>query len=105
MESAIVDLSGRLAGERLRAGDPRGAELSARKGLLVSPYDERLYRMLLRAADAAGNPSGVESVMTELVRVVADEVEPIESVHPSTLALYRSLSRRTEHLMRGAAHS
>ena len=105
MESAIVDLSGRLAGERLRAGDPRGAELSARKGLLASPYDERLYRMLLRAADAAGNPGGVESVMTELVRVVADEVEPIESVHPSTLALYRSLSRRTEHLMRGSAES
>jgi len=104
MESAIVDLSGRLAGERLRAGDPRGAELSARKGLLASPYDERLYRMLLRAADAAGNPGGVESVMTELVRVVADEVEPIESVHPSTLALYRSLSRRTEHLTRGSAH-
>jgi DNA-binding SARP family transcriptional activator len=105
IESAIVDLSGRLAGERLRAGDPRGAELSARKGLLASPYDERLYRMLLRAADAAGNPGGVESVMTELVRVVADEVEPIESVHPSTLALYRSLSRRTEHLTRGSAHS
>ena len=105
MESAIVDLSGRLAGERLRAGDPRGAELSARKGLLASPYDERLYRMLLRAADAAGNPGGVESVMTELVRVVADEVEPIESVHPSTLALYRSLSRRTDRLLRGSAHS
>ena len=94
IESAVVDLSGRLAGACLRAGDPRGAEWSARRGLLVSPYDERLYRMLLRAADAAGNPSGVESVMAELVRVVADEIEPVESVHPSTLALYRSLSRR-----------
>lgn len=94
LESEIVDLSGRLAGACLRAGDARGAEWSARRGLLVSPYDERLYRMLLRAADAAGNPSGVESVMAELVRVVADEIEPVESVHPSTLALYRSLSRR-----------
>ena len=94
IESAIVDLSGRLAGACLREGDPRGAEWSARRGLIVSPYDERLYRMLMRAADAAGNPSGVESVMAELVRVVADEIEPIESVHPSTLALYRSLSRR-----------
>ena len=56
------------------------------KGSCVSPYDERLYRMLLRTADAAGNPGGVESVMADLVRVVADEVEPIESVHPSTLA-------------------
>ncbi len=60
----------------------------------MSPYDERLYRMLLAAADLAGNPRGVESVMAELVRVVADEIEPIESVHPSTWELYRSLSRR-----------
>ena len=50
--------------------------------------------MLMRAADAAGNPSGVESAMADLVRVVADDIEPIESVHPTTLALYRSLSRR-----------
>ncbi len=100
IESAVVDLSGRLAGARLRAGDAQGAEWSARQGLLVSPYDERLYRMLLRAADAAGNPGGVESVMSDLVRVVADEVEPIESVHPSTLALYRSLSRRPNRALR-----
>ena len=94
IESTIVDLSGRLAGASLRVGDAAGAEWAARRGLRVSPYDERLYRMLLRAADAAGNPSGVESVMAELVRVVTDEIEPVESVHPSTLALYRSLSRR-----------
>ena len=104
IESAVVDLSGRLAGARLRAGDPRGAEWSARRGLLVSPYDERLYRMLLRAADAAGNPGGVESVMAELVRVVADEIEPIESVHPTTLALYRSLSRRPDRAAKATVH-
>lgn len=96
IESTVVDLAGRLSGVRLRAGDSRGAEWAARQGLLVCPYDERLYRMLLRAADAAGNPGGVEAVMAELVRVVADEIEPIESVHPSTLALYRSLSRRPD---------
>src|SRR5664280_36510 len=94
MESTIVDVSGRLSGACLRTGDASGAEWAARRGLRVSPYDERLYRMLLRAADVAGNPSGVESVMAELVRVVADEIEPIESVHPSTLMLYRTLSRR-----------
>ncbi len=94
IESAVVDLSGRLAGASLRTGDARGAEWAARRGLLVSPYDERLYRMLMRAADLAGNPRGVETVMAELVRVVADEIEPVESVHPSTWELYRSLSRR-----------
>ena len=94
IESSVVDLSGRLAGACLRAGDARGAERSARKGLLVSPYDERLYRMLLRAADLGGNPAGVEAVMAELVRLVAEGVEPLESVHPSTLQLYRSLTRK-----------
>ncbi len=94
IESSVVDLSGRLAGACLRAGDARGAEWSARRGLLVSPYDERLYRMLLRAADIAGNPAGVEAIMAELVRLVAEGVEPLESVHPSTLQLYRSLTRR-----------
>ena len=77
------------------AGDAVKPEVPSNyDGVKALPYDERLYRMLLRSADAAGNPSGVESVMAELVRVVADEIEPIESVHPSTLALYRSLSRR-----------
>ena len=94
IEAAVVDLSGRLAGAYLRAGDPRSAEWAARKGLLVSPYDERLYRMLLRAADASGNPAGVEAVMTELIRLVADDIEPLDSVHPSTMDLYRSLTRR-----------
>jgi DNA-binding SARP family transcriptional activator len=94
IESSVVDLSGRLAGACLRAGDARGAEWSARKGLLVSPYDERLYRMLLRAADLGGNPAGVEAAMAELIRLVAEGVEPLESVHPSTLQLYRSLTRK-----------
>jgi hypothetical protein len=98
IESAVVDVAGRLAGMCLRRGDPSGAEWAARKGLVVSPYDERLYRMLLRAADCAGNPAGVESVMSELIRLVADEVEPFDSVHPSTMELYRSLTRR-RHLV------
>jgi DNA-binding SARP family transcriptional activator len=94
MEATIVDVAGRLAGASLQDGEASGAEWAARKGLLISPYDERLYRMLLRSADRAGNPAGVESVMSELIRVVADDVEPFDSVHPSTLELYRSLSRR-----------
>jgi hypothetical protein len=94
IESAVVDLSGRLAGACLSREDPRGAEWAARKGLLVSPYDERLYRMLMRAADLGGNPAGVESVMCELVKLVGDDIEPLDSVHPSTMELYRSLTRR-----------
>ena len=94
VEARVVDVATRFAESCLDAGDPAGAAWSARRGLLASPYDERLYRVLMRAADAAGNPAGVEAVMTELVRLVADDVEPFDSVHPETLDLYRSLSRR-----------
>ncbi|MBF6555322.1 MAG: bacterial transcriptional activator domain-containing protein [Acidimicrobiales bacterium] len=94
IEAAVVDLSGRLAGACLATGDPKGAEWASRKGLLVSPYDERLYRMLMRAADLGGHPAGVEAVMAELVKLVADDVEPFDSVHPRTMDLYRSLTRR-----------
>ena len=96
IEAFVVDTSGRVAGSCLAAGDPDGATWAARKGLLVSPYDERLYRMLMRAADLGGNPAGVESAMAELVQLVADDVEPFDSVHPATIDLYRSLTRRKE---------
>jgi len=94
VEASVVDLAGRYAEYCLSVRDPVGAEWAARQGLVVSAYDERLYRILLRAADAAGNPAGVESVMAELVRLVAEDVEPYDAVHPETLDLYRKLSRR-----------
>ena len=96
IESAVVDLSGRLAGAYLRQGDPQGAEWAARRGLVVSPYDERLYRMLMRAADLGGNPAGVDAVMSELLTLVADGIEPLEAVHPSTMDLYRQSEPRAE---------
>ncbi len=101
MEARIVDLSGRLSGASLAAHDPDEAEWAARQGLRVSPYDERLYRMLMRAADAGGNPAGVEAVMHELVTLVAEEIEPLDSIHPATVDLYRSLSRRPKRLTVG----
>jgi hypothetical protein len=95
VEAGIVDLACRYAQHSLDVADPPRAEWAARQGLRVSPYDERLYRVLLSASDAAGNPAGVESVMAELVHLVADDVEPFDAVHPETLALYRKLSRRS----------
>jgi hypothetical protein len=95
VEAGIVDLTCRYAQHCLDVFDAPRAEWAARQGLRVSPYDERLYRVLLHAADAAGNPAGVESVMAELVHLVADDVEPFDAVHPETMVLYRRLSRRT----------
>jgi DNA-binding SARP family transcriptional activator len=94
VEAVVVDLAVRYAEYCLSVGDSSEADWSARRGLQVSSYDERLYRILLRSADLAGNPAGVESVMTELVRLVAEDVEPYDAVHPETYELYRSLSRR-----------
>ncbi len=106
MERAIVLLALDVAKRCLARDDGHGAELAVRRGLLVSPYDERLYRLLFLAADRQGNPAGVESAMGELVRLVSGEavqqlkapcgrpVDPAEWVHPDTVAVYRSLSRR-----------
>ncbi len=94
IESAVVDLSGRLAGAYLQQGEASAAEWAARRGLVVSPYDERLYRMLMRASDLGGNPAGVDAVMSELLTLVADGIEPMDAVHPATMDLYRQLSRR-----------
>jgi DNA-binding SARP family transcriptional activator len=94
IEAAVVDLAGRLAGACLQQGDARGAEWAARRGLVVSPYDERLYRMLMRASDLGGNPAGVDALMSELLTLVAEGIEPFDAVHPSTMELYRQLSRR-----------
>jgi DNA-binding SARP family transcriptional activator len=101
IEGLVVDVACRAAEHALRNGNAAEAEVAARLGLRVSEFDERLYRILLRAADAAGNPAGVESTMRELVRLVADEVEPYDAVHPETLELYKQLSRRAG-IRRGA---
>lgn len=95
IEASVVDLAGRCSAAALRRGDARASSWAARRGLQVSPYDERLYRMLMRAADLAGNVAGVEAVMAELLTLVADDVEPCDSVHPATIDLYRQLSRRS----------
>ena len=94
IEAGVVDLASRYAEWCLVNDDPAGAESAARRGLRVSPYDERLYRLLLRSADAAGNPAGVERTMEELAELVARDVEPYDVVHPETWDLYVSLSRR-----------
>jgi len=118
VQDAVVQLGIKLAEWLLRDGDGRGAELAARKALRVAPYDERLYRLLLVAADRQGNPAAVDSTMAELLRLLAggefrvapttrstsghwcDRDDPLTLVHPETAALYRSLSRRPGLLRR-----
>ena len=93
--SQIVDAAEELAEIRLAAGDWRGAEWAARQGLASCPSDERLYRLLMRCADAAGSIAGVQRVFQELLAAVADPdcgVEPIDTVHAETVALLEALT-------------
>jgi hypothetical protein len=105
VDEGVVQLAARLAEHRLAVGDGQGAARAARRGLRACPFDERLYRLLLRAADRQGNPAGVESAMGDLLTLVGGGDDPwtaegglspsaADCLHPETTALYRSLTRR-----------
>jgi DNA-binding SARP family transcriptional activator len=102
----VVDTALKAAAHYLRRGQGEEAEWVARQGLRVSPYDERLYRALLRATEVMGNRVGLRAAMEELLRVAADgdplcqragPGAPDESgrsfVHPQTMSLFRELAR------------
>jgi DNA-binding SARP family transcriptional activator len=92
METIIAETAERLGLLYLEAGDPEQANWTARRGLAASPYDERLYRVLMRSAHAAGNPAGVEAVWQELLTVLGADLELVnEDLHPETVALYATL--------------
>lgn len=102
VEAEVADLALRLATRCLARGDAPGAEWAGRQGLLASPFDERLYRLLLRAADLAGNPARVELVMRELVGRVGEGGDGLDAVHPETVEVYRELSRHRTGTVRRA---
>ena len=91
----VVDAAEELAEVRLATGDWRAAEWAARQGLRAFPSDERMYRLLMRTARAAGNVPGVNRVFRELCDVLADPdfgVEPEDTVHPETIELLEELT-------------
>jgi hypothetical protein len=91
IEATIVDVAEDLARRCLAAADAAGAAAAARRGLAASPYDERLYRLLLLAADASGRRAAVEETMDELLSCLeAGQVWPDE-VQEGTRALYERL--------------
>jgi len=102
IESLVARTALRGADGLVRGGHGAEAEWMVRRALLVSPYDERLYRALLRATSAQGNRAGLRSAMAQL-RTLAGEVEhparapeggaggPEDCLHPDTTALYRDL--------------
>jgi hypothetical protein len=94
IEATVVDVAEDLARRCLETGDATGAGWAARRGLAASPYDERLYRLLMLAADQDGERARVESTMEELLRrLEAGDVWP-DDLHEGTRALYEQLARR-----------
>jgi DNA-binding SARP family transcriptional activator len=105
VESMVVDTALKAAAHFLRHGQGEEAEWAVRRGLRVSPYDERLYRALLRATEVMGNRAGLRRAMEELLRVAADG-DPLcrsagsgtlsESghsfLHPQTMTLFAELA-------------
>ena len=96
IEAAVVGVACRLGEYSLGRQRPDVAEWCAHQGLLVSPWDERLYRLWMRAADGVGNRGGVDSALRALATALELDGDPLESVHPETVALYRRLTAPTD---------
>ena len=106
IESMVVATALKAAAHYLRRGRGEEAEWGIRQGLRVSPYDERLYRALLRATEVMGNRVGLRTAMEEILRVAGDG-DPLcraagpgtlseagrAFLHPQTMSLFRELAR------------
>ena len=105
VEGLVVGAALRAADRFMRAERADEAAWVVRRALVVSPYDERLYRALLRATALQGNRLALRATMTQLLALAGDVVAPrtgcgrngnnpsLACVHPQTVALYRDLLR------------
>jgi DNA-binding SARP family transcriptional activator len=104
VESMVAATALKGIAQALAQGRGEEAEWLVRQALRACPYDERLYRALLRSADAQGSRAGVHSAMAEL-RVLSGGFDPVaparpeplhcqrQWIHPRTEALYRQLTQ------------
>jgi LysM domain-containing protein len=93
VEAAIVDLALTVTERELDAGNPDAAYLAARAGLDATRYEERLHRLAIRAATAAGHTSVVETLKEEMRTAIEDDIEPDGALQPETLELYERMRR------------
>jgi len=94
MEQRIAATALLLGEHLLETGDADGAAWAAQQALRAAPYDERLHRLLMLAADRAGNRAGIEGVLQHLALMLEIDGDPLGAVHPETAALYQQLSGR-----------
>ncbi len=92
IETAIASVAIRLGDLALADGDPELCAWAANQALRACPFDERLHRLLMRAADAHGNRAGVESTLRQLALILEIDGDPLSGVHPKTAQLYGELT-------------
>ncbi|MQY07323.1 BTAD domain-containing putative transcriptional regulator [Actinomadura macrotermitis] len=86
----VIDVAHRLVVLRLDEGDARAAVGAARAGLRLAPEDEGLWRDLLRATAALGDPAQVQVVVDELRgRLARDPM--LDRLQPETESLIEDL--------------
>jgi DNA-binding SARP family transcriptional activator len=97
VEDQVVRAALGAARALLHRGDPEAGEWVVRRALTCCPYDERLYRALLRAVAAQGDCVRLRSAMAQL-HVLAGEAQIVRqtpgvmsALHPTTTDLYREL--------------
>jgi len=91
IETAIVDLALTVAERALGQGEDRLATEAVEAGLRASPYEERLYRLGMRAAAARGATGEVRGYMRALKKLLDVHIEPDDHVQPETEQVYREL--------------
>ncbi|HVV74627.1 MAG TPA: LysM peptidoglycan-binding domain-containing protein [Mycobacteriales bacterium] len=93
VEAAIVDLAITVTERELDNGDPDAAYLAARAGLDASRYEERLHRLAIITAEAAGHTSIVETLKAEMRTAIEDDIEPDSELQAETRDLYERMRR------------
>ena len=104
IESLVVRTGLRGAEAFVELGRVDDAEWIVRKALQVSPYDERLYRALLKVTAAQGNRARLHAAMAHLQTLAGEPKSPAtpraawappDCLHPETRALYCELLVRS----------
>lgn len=92
IEAAVTDLAIDVAKRALARNDYTTARAAAHAGLLGVPHEERLYRLGMQAAAAAGVTGEVQQLRRQLNVVILDELDPDDEMQPATVELLKTLS-------------
>lgn len=93
IRAEVADTASALAELELQAHRPAAAARAARAGLAADPAAEQLWRLLMRAEDAAGDKAGVHEAWRRCMQIIS-EIAADGEPHPATTALYHQLTRR-----------